>query len=66
MNLQSKNNKSNLRTGLYLVSPPIGNMGPPSPHGDWCQRVVKKNALLPKLLEACVANQHTDTHQSKC
>jgi len=26
MNLQSKNNKSNLRTGLYLVSTPIGNM----------------------------------------
>ena len=26
MNLQSKNNKSNLRTGLYLVSSPIGNM----------------------------------------
>ena len=26
MNLQSKNNKSNLRTGLYLVSRPIGNM----------------------------------------
>ena len=26
MNLQSKNNKSNLRTGLYVVSTPIGNM----------------------------------------
>ena len=26
MNLQSKNNKINLRTGLYLVSTPIGNM----------------------------------------
>ena len=26
MNLQSKNNKSNQRTGLYLVSTPIGNM----------------------------------------
>ena len=26
MNLQSKNNKSNLRTGLYIVSTPIGNM----------------------------------------
>ena len=26
MNLQSKNNKSNLRTGLCLVSTPIGNM----------------------------------------
>ena len=26
MNLQSKNNKSNLRTGLYLVTTPIGNM----------------------------------------
>ena len=26
MNPQSKNNKSNLRTGLYLVSTPIGNM----------------------------------------
>ncbi len=25
-NLQSKNNKSNLRTGLYIVSTPIGNM----------------------------------------
>ena len=26
MKLQSKNNKSNLRTGLYVVSTPIGNM----------------------------------------
>ena len=26
MNLHSKDNKSNLRTGLYIVSTPIGNM----------------------------------------
>ena len=26
MNLQSKNNKSNLSAGLYIVSTPIGNM----------------------------------------
>ncbi len=27
MNLQSKDNKSNLRTGLHIISTPIGNMG---------------------------------------